>query len=271
MPDLSARQWNSLTDEDVADVVSRDPVVVLPLAATEQHGPHLPITTDIDIGVGLLEIALRALPQDANVWVLPPVRVGASAEHLSFPVTASVSTEELTAAIVRDGASLAERGVKRLVLANSHGGNRHAMEAAGIELRRRHGMLVVKASYFRFDRPDVGLPEAEWRHGLHGGAVETAIMMHLAPEHVKREQLADFPSLGAELAETLVRLGPEGQASFAWLAEDLNPSGVVGDARLATPKLGERLAEHYGRALGDVITDAARFPLERLAVDPSPR
>ena len=128
-------------------------------------------------------------------------------------------------------------------------------------------MLVVKASYFRFARPDVGLPEAEWRHGLHGGAVETAMMMHLEPDRVRAEAVSDFPSLGAELERTLGRVGPEGQASFAWLAEDLSPWGVAGDARLATAELGARLVRHYGCALAEVITDTQRFPLERLRTD----
>ena len=269
MPELRTRMWTSLDAEETAAAIERDPVVVLPLAATEQHGPHLPVTTDIDIGQGLLDAAFRALPDDGEAWALPPVTVGASDEHLNFRGTRSVSSEELTRLIHETGARLAEAGVRRLVLSNSHGGNRHAMEVAGIRLRREHAMLVVKASYFRFARPDVGLPDAEWRHGLHGGAVETAMMMHLHPDRVTSDAVAEFPSFGAELEETLRRVGPEGQASFAWLAEDLNPSGVVGDARLASAEMGARLVEHYARALGEVIADAKRFPLERLRTDPA--
>jgi len=266
MADLALRQWTELTTAEQTAAAARDPVVVLPLAATEQHGPHLPLSTDLDIGLGLLGRAFRALPDGAEVWALPAVAVGASVEHVSFAGTESVSTEDLVHTICEAGEALAAGGVRRLVLSNSHGGNRHAMEVAGLRLRRAHRMLVVKASYFRFERPeDAGLPDAEWRHGLHGGAVETAMMLHLRPDRVRRDAVAHFASLGAELEGTLVRLGPEGQASFAWLAEDLNPEGVVGDARLATPELGARLVEHYGLALADVILDAARFPLERLA------
>ena len=126
-------------------------------------------------------------------------------------------------------------------------------------------MLVVKASYFQFDRPDsVGLPDSEWRHGLHGGAVETAMMLHLRPGRVRTDEVSDIRSLGAELEQTMRRLGPEGQASFSWLAEDLHPTGVVGDARLANASMGERLVAHYARALADVILDARDFPLDRL-------
>lgn len=272
MTDGRVRYWHALTTDEAAAVVERDPVAILPLAAIEQHGPHLPLSTDLDIGLGLIERAFDHLPDDVRAWVLPPVAVGASAEHMRAAGTLSSSPEQLIASIVSQGEGLARSGVRRLVLANSHGGNRHAMDAAGLTLRSEHGMLVVKASYFRFDRPDdADLPESEWRHGLHGGAVETAMMLHLRPDLVRADAIARFPSLGEELEGTLRRLGPEGQASFSWLAGDLNPHGVVGDARLATAELGARLVAHYGRALADVILDARDFPLDRLAGDWSDR
>lgn len=264
-PQSPGRDWTALTDEEVAAVARRDPVVVLPLAATEQHGPHLPLSTDVDIGVGLLADALGRVREDVDVWTLPAVTVGVSTEHARFPGTESVSTGELIGSVVQRGTELARAGVRRLVLSNSHGGNRHAMEAAGLTLRADHDMLVVKASWFRFARPgDVDLPESEWRHGLHGGALETSMMLHLRPDLVSRDAVADFPSLGAELEESLRRIAPEGDASFAWLAGDLNPYGVVGDATLATADMGERLVRHYGGVLAEVIRDAADFPLDRL-------
>jgi creatinine amidohydrolase len=261
MPD-----WDVLSPAEMATQARRDPVVILPLAATEQHGPHLPLSTDADIGMGILEAALTALPTDFAVWTSAAIIIGASEEHSRFAGTRSVSTEDLIASIVDRGTRLARAGVRRLVLSNSHGGNRHAIDAAALSLRARHGLLVVKASWFRFPRPrDVALPEAEWRHGLHGGAVETAMMLHLRPDLVRREAVARFASLGEELERTLRHVGPEGAVSFAWLAGDLNPQGVVGDARLATAAMGESLVAHYARVLADVIRDARDFPLDRLA------
>jgi creatinine amidohydrolase len=245
--------------------VSDRRLVILPLAATEQHGPHLPLSTDADIGLGLLDAALDHLPASVAAERLPAVTVGASQEHMRFPGTLSVGTEELIGTIVGHGAELASEGVRRLLLSNSHGGNRHAMEAAALRLRAEHDMLVVKASWFRFPRPDVGLPEQEWRHGLHGGAVETAMMLHLRPDLVRMQQIARFPSVAEELEGRMRRLAPEGEASFAWLADDLNPQGVVGDATLATAEMGARLVEHYSHVLADVILDALEFPLELLA------
>ena len=260
------RWWSSLTAHDTRALAARDPVVVLPLAATEQHGPHLPLSTDLDIGLGLLAAAFRALPADFPACALPAQSVGCSREHARFPGTLSIEPELLAALIEKVGEALAANSVRRLVLANSHGGNRHALEEAALRLREQHGMLVVKASWFRFPRPDdVALPEAEWRHGLHGGAVETAMMLHLRPDLVRAERAGEARSLGEDLERTLAHLGPEGAASFAWLAGDLNPSGAVGDARLADAPMGARLVEHYGSVLARVVQDARAFPLDRLA------
>ncbi len=268
MPDDPIPYWQALTGPEAGRFGRRDPVLVLPLAAIEQHGPHLPLSTDADIGRGLLRRAITRLPPDFPVRVLPLLPIGASTEHAhpELAGTLHVESDDLAAVIVRIGAALAEDGIRRLVLSNSHGGNRHAMEIAGLRLRREHGLLVVKATYFGFERPpDVDLPEAEWRHGLHGGAIETAMMLHLHPERVRTEQVTRFASLGEELEASGSRLLPEGAAAFAWMAGDLNPRGATGDAGLATSEMGRRLVECYGDRLAAIIRDARAFPLERLA------
>jgi creatinine amidohydrolase len=265
MPETSIRYWQSMTTSDVRRAVDRDPVVIMPLAAIEQHGPHLPLSTDLDIGTGLLAGAFRLLADDFPAWVLPALAVGTSDEHMGFPGTLSLAPDTLSAIIYQYGVALAACGVKRLVLSNSHGGNRQALNSAGLRLRREHGLLVVKISYFEFPPPEgVGLPLSEWRHGLHGGAVETAMMLHLRPDLVRLEEIRDAPPFGEELEGTMRRLSPEGAASFSWLAEDINRSGVAGDARKADAVKGELLVAHYGEVLADVIRDAKAFPLERL-------
>ena len=268
MPEDPIPWWQSLTGPEAQRIAERDPVLVLPLAAVEQHGPHLPLSTDVDVGRGLLARAVTRLPADFPVRVLPLLPIGASTEHAhpGLAGTLHVESGDLARVIARIGAALAGYGVRRLVLSNSHGGNRAAMETAGLRLRREHGLLVVKASYPSFDRPpDVDLPETEWRHGLHGGAVETAMMLHLHPERVRTEHVARFAPLGEELEAAGSRILPEGPAAFAWLAGDLHPAGAAGDAGLATAEMGRRLVEHYGDALAAVIRDARAFPLERLA------
>ena len=281
MSDDPVRYWQDLTTVEVAALAAREPVVVLPVAAIEQHGPHLPLSTDLVIGLGVLTEAFRRLPPalpdasleaelgyegatDLDVWALPPQAVGASGEHRRFRGTLSLAPESLIECLVQTGAAVGTAGVRRLVVANSHGGNVSAIDIAARRLREEHRLLVVKASYFDGPRPaDTGLPDEEWRYGLHGGAVETAMMRHLRPDLV-RDRVQRFPSLDEDLRGTLRWVSAEGGASFAWLAGDLDRRGVVGDATLGSAKLGARLVAHYGQVLADVILDARRFPLDRL-------
>jgi len=262
---IARRLWQEMTTDEAARIAETDPVVVLPVAAIEQHGPHLPLSTDLDIGMGLLSEALERLPADFPVWTLPPQAVGSSPEHLGFAGTLSLPPELLGETMFQIGSALATVGVRRLVVHNSHGGNRAVVDLAALRLRREHALLVVKATYPRFSRPaDVHLPEGEWRHGIHGGAVETAMMLHLRPDLVRMDAAACFPSLGSTLEAAGGRVAPEGEAPFAWLAGDLGPTGAVGDARLADAETGRRLVAHYAAVLAEVIADARAFPLTSL-------
>ena len=124
---------------------------------------------------------------------------------------------------------------------------------------------MIKANYYRFERPvDVDFPDIEWRHGLHGGAVETAMMLHLKNKAVETNAVSKFPSIAEELELRKSRILPTGPAAFAWLAGDLNPLGVVGDATLASKETGKRLLTHYATILANIIEDAYHFPIDRL-------
>lgn len=263
--DDSIRYWHDLTAPEVEGGMDADPLVVLPMGAVEQHGPHLPLSTDVDIATGILARAFRELSDDFPARALPPLVRGASAEHLDLPGTLSQEPELLVRVVVEQGRAVARCGVRRLLLFSGHGGNRAAMEMAGLRLRREEGLLVIRTSPFDLPRPrGLDLPAEEWRHGLHGGAVETAMMLHLRPDRVRMGRAARFPSLGEELEQSLDHVGPTGSAPFSWLATDLHPSGAVGDPRLASPEAGERLVRHYGTVLAEVMRDARAFPLERL-------
>jgi creatinine amidohydrolase len=261
-----SRAWADRTATDVAEAARLDPVVILPMAAIEQHGPHLPLSTDVEIGSGLLRAALARLDPSFPAYHLPMQAVGTSDEHADVPGTLTLDPHTVVEGIVALGHSIARAGVRRLVVCNSHGGNRPAIDVAALRLRRELGLLVVKAHWFRFPRPDEdGVPASEWEHGLHGGAVETAMMLHLRPGLVRSERIRPFLSLGERLGPELEFVRPEGVAPFAWMARDLNPDGVVGDATLADPGLGARLVDHYAGILAQVIRDARAFPLDRLA------
>lgn len=255
--------WSDLTPQAIAALAARDAVAVLPLAAIEQHGEHLPLSTDLDIVNGLLDAALALLSPAVAVVVMPPLAVGLSLEHSHFGGTLSLSSETALATLVELGDCVALAGLRRLVLVNSHGGNKAVVDLAALKLRARRQMLVVRANYFRFAPPPGMLPPDELRHGLHGGAIETAMMMHLMPHKVRMEALRDVRSLGHDMAASGLRLGPEGEAGFAWMAQDLHSSGVAGNALLASVELGEQLVGHYAAILAGLISEAQAFDLSR--------
>lgn len=256
--------WQDLTPADIAALARADAVALLPLAAIEQHGEHLPLSTDLDIALGLVDAAMAQLRVDVPLCVLPPLAVGLSVEHAAFAGTLGLSAQTALAVLEEIGASVARAGIRRLVLFNSHGGNKALVDLAALNLRVAHRMLVVRAHWFRFAPPPGLIAADELRHGLHGGAVETAMMLHLAPHKVRRDAVAHFESLGVRMATEGRVLGPEGEAGFGWMAQDLHPSGVVGDARLADEALGGRLVAHFAERLARVIEDARDFDLAAL-------
>ena len=253
-------RWQDLTPDGLAALASADAVAVWPLAAIEQHGEHLPLSTDLDIALGLTAAALGQLREGVPVCVLPALAVGMSLEHTAFPGTLSFSPQTALAVMTEIGESVARAGFRRLVLLNAHGGNRAVIDLAALALRERQGMLVVRANYFMCAPPPGLLSAAELQHGLHGGALETALMLHLAPQSVRTERLPCARSLGEDMAEAGGVLGPEAEAGFAWMAQDLHPGGTTGDARLANAALGGTLTGHYAKRLARVIEETFAMP-----------
>lgn len=260
-PALPCGNWQDLRTTDFARVDPQRTVAVLPVAAVEQHGPHLPLGTDAFINEGVLDAALRRLPSGASVLRLPPLPVGDSLEHTAFPGTLSADLEPLLGLWLAIGRSVARAGVRKLVIFNSHGGQKAHVDQAALRLRVAHGMLVVRAHSFALGQPP-GLFEAdELAHGLHGGAVETSLMLHLRPELVRTEAIADFPSIGRALAARGGVLGVEKPIGLAWMAQDLHPSGACGDPRQASADKGARLLDHLADRLAQLLGDVAEQPL----------
>ncbi|AKS43302.1 creatininase family protein [Wenzhouxiangella marina] len=251
--------WSDLTTEEFADLAGEHGLAVLVLGAIEQHGPHLPLDTDLCIGEGLCRAMASHLPERIRALQLPSLAIGASQEHASFPGTLSLPPETAIGVIEAIGERCAASGLQRLMLLNAHGGNHGVMEVAALNLRRRFGMLVVKASYMRLPPPDGLLAARELSEGLHGGQAETAMMLHLDPGRVRQDRMEHF-EMRPEVASDDALFGAAGRAAWAWMAEDLNPAGVVGRADLATADLGRRLVEHYGRQLAEVLARAEALP-----------
>ena len=182
-------------------------IAVLPLAATEQHGPHLPLETDVLIGEAYLARVRELLPVAIPVTFLPLQPVGISTEHIDYPGTQTLPTDVALKEWMAIGESVARAGVKKLVIVTSHGGNSAAMSLVAQDLRAHHGLLVVTTSWSRFGAPDGLFSAEELRHGIHGGAVETSIMLARYPHTVRQRSDRRFSSRehrdGAEISLAL--------------------------------------------------------------------
>lgn len=256
---MAARYWSDLTTEEFAACDMARTVAVLPVAATEQHGPHLPLSTDTDIARGYLDRVVALTPDDIDALILPIQTIGKSDEHDDFPGTLTLTTTTALAAWTEIGTGIARAGCKRLVLVTSHGGNSALIDLVAGDLRNRLGMVAVTTSWSRLGYPDGLFPADEITHGIHAGGIETALMLALRPDLVRRDRIADFPSSGAEIARTHTVLRTSRPAALAWKAGDLNPAGAVGDARLGSAEAGERLLDHGARVFVDLLRDVARF------------
>ena len=249
--------WEVLATTDFAALDPGRTVAVLPVAAVEQHGPHLPLGTDAILCDAILDRAGAAVGAPETVLRLPTQRVGLSPEHDSFAGTLTLRAETLLALWTEIGLSVAAAGVRKLVLFNTHGGQGGIVDAAAQALRNRAGLLAIRCSSYRFATPAGWIPADEQRYGLHGGLVETSMMLAVAPHLVRREAMRKFASRAAGWEAAIAGLEVEGESGIAWRAEDLNPAGATGDASAATPELGERLLTHFAARLARVI-EAAR-------------
>ena len=254
-------QWAELTTTDFADAALRDALAILPVAAIEQHGPHLPLATDVMINQGVIDAACALLPPDLPVVVLPMQAVGTSHEHLAFAGTLSLEAATLLRTWTAIGEGVARAGLRKLLIFNSHGGQTGLPEIVATDLRARFGMIVGWGSPGAFGTPEGAVSRTEAKHGLHGGLKETAMMLHLRPDLVRRAAAHVFPSLGTTIETDFMRLRATGRTGFGWQTQDLNPAGVVGDAAAATSELGATLIAHAARGLAELIRDILRFEL----------
>lgn len=239
-------------------------VAILPVGATEAHGPHLPLSTDCDIAEGHLGALEHDLGDSIEAVVLPIERIGASQEHSRFAGTQSLSVARLIERWFEIAEKIAAAGGRRLVIVSSHGGNTPAVDTVILRARAELGMLAVGTAWMRFGFPDGLYPQAEKKFGIHGGAMETSLMLHYRPDLVERAAIADFPSRLESLQSPMAHLSAYGPHRFGWLSGDLNPLGVVGDARLASAEKGAAHAAHILTGFAGLLDEVARFDLDWL-------
>lgn len=256
--------WNELNTGDFASLDPEKTIAILPIASTEQHGPHLPIATDVAIATGMLAEYRRQKPEDLATLVLPMQEIGKANEHVFGPGTLSFGPEILIPAWTAIGQKVAEAGIRKMVIVNSHGGNVDIMSIVARELRVRYSMAVVSTQWGRFGAPEGMLSDHEKKFGIHGGDMETSLMLHFRPDLVRMENAKNFTSKAETMMAHSRFMTPLPPHSLAWIAHDLNPDGVVGDASIATAEKGEAICRHQINGFVEMVGDLVNWPLSNL-------
>jgi len=266
------RFWSQLTTRDFAALDVAATVAVLPLGATEQHGPHLPLGVDSVLADGIVAAALPLLPPELPVLFLPTQQIGLSPEHARFAGTLTLSAETLIRLWREIGAGVARAGLRKLVLFNAHGGHVGAMDIVARELRAAHGLIVYGASWFNLPLGDAGarFSAQEHRFGVHAGEIETSMMLSLAPGQVRMGEAKDFRSTSEQRAADYAILGNGRSAKLGWAIEDYNAQGAAGNAAAATAANGRAVIDEAARQLVLLLAEVSRLPLSTVNTEPLP-
>ncbi len=273
-PSALPRFWAHLRTTDFAQLDPARTVAVLPLGATEQHGPHLPLGVDTVLADGLVAAALPLLPADASVLVLPTQAVGFSPEHAAFAGTLTLDAQTVIRLWTAIGESVAAAGVKKLVLFNAHGGQVGLLDVVARDLRARLGLLVYSVNWFQLPLPaevEQLFPAQEHRFGIHAGDVETSMLLALQPQQVRMDAAQDFASTSQDRAAHYPILGNGKSAKFAWQMQDVNPQGAAGNAAAATAAKGQAVVDAAAQQLAALLLEVAALPLSTLVAGPAPQ
>jgi creatinine amidohydrolase len=272
---LPSRFWADLSTREFARLQASgdaaQTVAVLPVAAIEQHGPHLPVSVDQTLVDGVVAASLPHLPPEVPVLFLPTQAVGKSNEHIRFPGTLTLSAETLIRLWTEIGESVARAGVRKLVLFNSHGGQVSVMDIVARDLRTRCDLLVYSTNWFTLPlggAVDGRFAAEEHRFGIHAGDIETSMMLALRPQRVDMGQARDFRSTSQDRAAQYPILGNGRSAKLGWQMQDYNPMGAAGNATLASADKGRAVVEAAGQQLALLLQEVARLPLSTLVDAP---
>lgn len=262
---FESHRWIDLCTTDFAHLDRDRAVAVLPVAAVEQHGPHLPLGVDTLLLEGIVDRAIAHLAPEQPVFFLPTQAIGFSPEHTAFAGTLSLRAETVIRLWTEIGEGVAAAGVRRLLIFNGHGGQVGLLDPVARDLRARLGLRVYSSSWFQLPWVDAQGEDLtplfsahEHRFGVHAGEVETSLMLALDPQAVRHDALRDFPSRTEARARRFPILGNGRSVKFAWTIQDLNPEGATGAAATADAVRGQRLLDAIGLQLARLLGEMAQ-------------
>ena len=268
---VTSHFWADLKSPDFARIDLNRCIAVLPVAAIEQHGPHLPLNVDATLVDGVIAAALPHLPAAVPLLFLPTQSVGFSPEHTAFAGTLTLKAETVIRLWTELGESVAASGVKKLVLLNSHGGQVGLLDVVARDLRARLGLLVYSVNWFNLPLLDEAgksvadqFSAEEHRFGIHAGEIETAMMLALKPDQVDMSKAQNFHSTSQDRAQKFSILGDGRSAKLAWQMQDYNPHGAVGNAAAATAEKGRAVLSAAGRSLAQLLAEIDQLPADTL-------
>ena len=272
--DLPSKFWADLTSRHFSQLAASDvinqTVAVLPVAAIEQHGPHLPVSVDTTLVNGVIEAALPHLPAALPVLFMPTQQVGKSNEHIRYPGTLTLSAQTLISVWMELGACVARAGIKKLVLFNSHGGQASVMDIVARDLRAAHDLMVFSSNWYSLPLGDEVMnlfTPAEHRFGIHAGDIETSMMLALREKYVDMQHAQHFHTQSEERAKTYPILGNGTTAKLGWQMQDYNPAGAAGNAAAATAAKGHAVINAAGLQLARLLQEVSSLPLSALTAD----
>jgi creatinine amidohydrolase len=266
---MQTHYWADLTSEALAALDRENLIAVLPIAAIEQHGPHLPLSVDTDIINAVINAGIAKMPADLPVLFLPTQVIGKSNEHTRYPGTLTHSAATLMHIWMELAECVVNAGIKKFMMFNSHGGQMNLMDVVLRDLRVKHNILVVSSSWYNLGLPEGMISAHELKHGIHGGEVETSVMLAIAPDKVKMERAQNFKSLTEKLEREYKYLSITPTAKIGWQTQDLNPQGACGNAAAASAAKGQAILEFVSDRFVELLREVQRAPLSLLNPDPA--
>lgn len=257
---ISSRSLADLRAPEISSALSSESIVVLPLGAIEQHGPHLPMNTDFVVADAAASAAVSAVGDEVDAWLLPTLPYTKSNEHAWSAGTVWLSASTMMSVIDDIGRSVAATPARRLLFINGHGGNSALVQMMNRELRLKYGLQTFLAHPHMPADQGGSSAESELGMGIHGGMDETSVMLHLRPELVDMSLAVRRVPEGLSRNEH-VRFG--GKVAFGWLSNDFFPDGHIGDPTGATAEIGKRMFDSAVHGLSDALREISRFDFGR--------